>query len=82
MRLKSSSSPRSWAFWGAEMRFVLVGHSVVVDASKEAGWGYVDGWRGVVTGINNGLYEVTCTRSDGMKTLYIPPELLRVEGSR
>ena len=33
---------------------------------------YVDGWRGTVTGFNNGTVEVQCARPDGVKTLYVP----------
>lgn len=46
------------------------GDKVIICAADDF-YAYVDGWRGVVTGYNNGLIEVTCQRADGEKILYI-----------
>lgn len=48
----------------------------VVIHAKDDFFAYVDGWRGTVHGMNNGLYEVQCMRHDGEKTLFVPPEQL------
>lgn len=47
------------------------GDRVIICAADDF-YAYVDGWRGTVTGQNNGLVEVTCARPDGIKTLYVP----------
>lgn len=44
----------------------------VIICAADYFYAFVDGWRGTVTGQNNGLVEVTCTRPDGTKTLYVP----------
>lgn len=59
-----------------ELHEVKIGDTVLIDATKEPSWGFVDGWRGKVTGINNGLPVVECERVDGVKTLFVPPRLL------
>lgn len=48
----------------------------VVIAARDADYGFVDGWRGTVTGFNGGAVEVQCMRPDGMKTLYVPADQL------
>lgn len=52
------------------------GDTVLIDATKDPAWGFVDGWRGKVTGHNSGLVVVECVRVDGLKTLYVPAHLL------
>lgn len=47
------------------------GDAVIVVAKGDF-FAFVDGWRGVVQGFNNGLVQVKCDRVDGVKTLYIP----------
>lgn len=60
----------------------LVGANVQVAAADDF-FAFCDGWRGVVHGVNNGLVEVRCTRQDGVKTLFVPPEqLVRVTERR
>lgn len=51
---------------------IELGDRVVICAADDF-FAYVDGWRGTVTGWNNGLAEVQCARPDGVKTLYVPP---------
>lgn len=59
-----------------ELHEVKPGDTVLIDATKEPDWGFVDGWRGKVTGHNSGLVVVECERVDGLKTFYVPPRLL------
>lgn len=47
------------------------GDKVMICAADDF-YGFVDGWRGVVTGENMGKLEVTCMREDGQKTIYVP----------
>lgn len=49
----------------------LAGDKVQIVAADDF-YAYCDGWRGVVTGMNNGYTEVTCQRPDGPKVLYVP----------
>lgn len=51
------------------------GDRVVINARDDF-YGYVDGWRGTVTGFNGGAVEVQCMRSDEVKTLYVPADQL------
>ena len=50
------------------------GDAVLITATSE--WcdflAFVDGWRGTVKGLNNGLVTVECARVDGTKTLFVP----------
>lgn len=57
------------------MTAVNVGDKVIVTAKNEF-YAYVDGWRGVVRGFNNGYAKVICQRDDGEKTLFVPLEEL------
>lgn len=59
-----------------ELHDVKIGDTVLIDATKDPEWAFVDGWRGKVTGINNGTPVVECVRVDGLKTLFVPPRLL------
>lgn len=59
-----------------ELHEVKPGDTVLIDATKAPDWGFVDGWRGKVTGFNNGLVVVECHQVDGMKTLFVPVNLL------
>lgn len=59
-----------------ELQDIKPGDTVLIDATKDPQWSFVDGWRGKVTGINNGLLIVECDRVDGMKTLFVPARLL------
>ncbi|CAN7304304.1 hypothetical protein [Acidovorax delafieldii] len=56
----------------ATLSSFTLGDKVIICAA-DAFYAYVDGWRGVVTGYNNGSIEVTCQRPDGRKVLYIDP---------
>lgn len=49
-----------------------VGDKVQIVAADDF-YAFCDGWRGVVSGMNNGLVEVKCQRPDGEKTLYVRP---------
>lgn len=51
------------------------GDKVVITAKGEF-FAFVDGWRGTVTGLNNGLVTVECLRVDGVKTLFVPADQL------
>lgn len=57
------------------------GDNVIVCARDEF-FAFVDGWHGVVTGWNGGAVEVTCSRPDGFKTLYVPENQLTLDLSR
>lgn len=61
----------------ATVRTFEPGDRVVIDARDDF-YGFVDGWRGTVTGYNGGAVEVQCARPDGMKVLYVTPENLRL----
>ena len=50
---------------------LLAGTKVKVVAADDF-FAFCDGWRGVVSGVNNDHIEVKCTRPDGVKTLYVP----------
>lgn len=40
---------------------------------------FVDGWRGVVAGLNNGFYQVDCLNPQGQAvTLFVPPDCLTI----
>lgn len=54
---------------------VKPGDSVLITAKGEF-FAFVDGWRGKVTGLNNGLVTVECARVDGVKTLFVPADEL------
>ena len=59
------------------MPMLLVGQQVSVHDDGTGDWAYCDGWRGVVQGVNNGLYQVVCDRGgDFPLTLFVPPGLL------
>lgn len=47
------------------------GDAVLITAKDEY-FAFVDGWRGTVAGLNNGLVVVECVRVDGLKTLFVP----------
>lgn len=51
------------------------GDAVLVTAKDEY-FAFVDGWRGTVVGLNNGLVVVECARVDGIKTLFVPADEL------
>lgn len=51
------------------------GDTVLITAKDEY-FAFVDGWRGTVTGLNNGLVVVECARVDGVKTLFVPADEL------
>lgn len=59
-----------------DLQDVKPGDTVLIDATKDPQWAFVDGWRGKVTGYNNGLVVVECHQVDGLKTLFVPPKLL------
>jgi uncharacterized protein YkvS len=54
---------------------VKPGDAVLITAKGEF-FAFVDGWRGKVTGLNNGLVTVECVRVDGTKTLFVPADEL------
>lgn len=54
---------------------VKPGDAVIITAKDEY-FAFVDGWRGTVTGNNNGLVVVECARVDGLKTFYVPADQL------
>jgi hypothetical protein len=54
---------------------VKPGDAVLITAKGEY-FAFVDGWRGTVAGLNNGLVVVECARVDGLKTLFIPADEL------
>jgi hypothetical protein len=54
---------------------VKPGDAVLITAKDEY-FAFVDGWRGTVTGLNNGLVVVECARVDGLKTLFVPADEL------
>lgn len=54
---------------------VKPGDAVLITAKDEY-FAFVDGWRGTVAGLNNGLVVVECARVDGLKTLFIPADEL------
>ncbi|MFZ3219670.1 MAG: hypothetical protein WA174_06525 [Rhodoferax sp.] len=55
-------------------------HDKVMVTPKGAQWreffAFVDGWRGEVTGWNNGFVMVVCQQQEGPKTLFVPPDCL------
>ena len=51
------------------------GQAVIITAKDEF-FAFVDGWRGTITGLNNGLIVVECARIDGVKTLFVPADQL------
>ena len=48
----------------------------VLITTKDEYFAFVDGWRGTVAGLNNGLVIVECARVDGLKTLFVPADEL------
>jgi uncharacterized protein YkvS len=54
---------------------VKPGDAVIITAKNDF-YRFVDGWRGTVTGLNNGLVVVECARVDGLKTFYVPADEL------
>lgn len=56
---------------------IKVGDDVTITA-KDSFFAFVDGWRGFVSGFNNGYAVVECPRDDGPKTFFVPPDQLRV----
>lgn len=57
------------------MRTFYADDKVIITAKDEF-FSFVDGWRGTVTGFNNGLVEVCAIRPDGRTTLYVPADQL------
>ena len=58
---------------------VKPGDAVIITPTGEF-FAFVDGWRGTVTGLNNGLVTVECARVDGTKTLFVPATELTLSG--
>lgn len=58
------------------VRFFELGDRVLI-CSEGTEFGFVDGWRGTVTGQQGGAYEVQCVR-ETVFTLYVPPRYLEL----
>lgn len=50
----------------------------VLIAAKDDFYAFVDGWTGFVSGQASGAIIVECVREDGTKTLFVPPDQLRM----
>lgn len=60
-----------------QLHDIRPGDSVVITAADDF-FAFVDGWRGRVSGFNNGLVVVECQNEGMVKTFFVPPDQLRL----
>lgn len=57
----------------------LIGQKVQITPKTQAAkafWAFVEGWTGVVEGVNTGHYVVVCHGLDTPRTFFVEPENL------